>query len=50
MKAAVISRYGSPDVLEIKEISKPEIGKDEILIEVHATSVNPVDWKIRSGI
>jgi len=49
MKAAVISRYGSPDVLEIKEISKPEIGKDDILIEVHATSVNPVDWKIRSG-
>jgi len=49
MKAAVINRYGSPDVLEIKEISKPEIGKDDILIEVHATSINPVDWKIRSG-
>jgi len=49
MKAAVISRYGSPDVLEIKEVSKPEIGKDDILIQVHATTVNPVDWKIRSG-
>ncbi len=49
MKAVVINRYGSPDVLEIVEISKPGIGKDEILVEVHATSVNPVDWKIRSG-
>lgn len=49
MKAAIIDRYGNPDVLKIEEKPKPEIGKDEILVEVHATSVNPVDWKIRSG-
>lgn len=50
MKAAIINRYGSPDVLQYAEVVKPAIKSDRILIEVHASSVNPVDWKIREGM
>jgi len=49
MKAAFISAYGSPDQITTGELPIPEINSDEILIKVHATSVNPVDWKIASG-
>lgn len=49
MKAIRIHEFGGPDVLSIDEIDVPQPGKDEVLIRVHATSVNPVDWKIREG-
>ncbi len=49
MKAVFYNKYGSPDVLEIGELEKPKIGEDEILVYAHASSVNPVDWKIRNG-
>ncbi len=44
MKAVVRHRYGSPDVVELQEIDKPEVTDDEVLVRVRATSVNPVDW------
>ena len=44
MKAIVLTRYGSPDVLEIAEVAKPAPKDDEVLIKVHATSVNDWDW------
>lgn len=50
MKAIRIHEYGGPDVLSIDEIPMPEPAADEVLIRVHATSVNPVDWKIREGL
>ena len=50
MKAIRIHEYGGPDVLSIDEIPVPEPAADEVLIRVHATSVNPVDWKIREGL
>ncbi|MFD2287241.1 zinc-binding dehydrogenase [Pedobacter petrophilus] len=50
MKAIRIHEFGGPDVLSIDEIPVPQPGKDEVLIRVHATSVNPVDWKIRAGL
>jgi NADPH:quinone reductase-like Zn-dependent oxidoreductase len=44
MKAAVRDRYGSPDVVELREIAKPDLVDDGVLVRVHATSVNPADW------
>ena len=49
MKAIVYTKYGLPDVLELKEVEKPAIKEDEILIKVHATSVTPMDWRFRNG-
>lgn len=49
MKAVYIERYGSTDVLIYGERPRPAPKPDEILIEVHAASVNPRDWLIRSG-
>lgn len=50
MKAAIIDRYGSFEVLQIKEVEKPQIEPDQMLVKVHASSVNPIDWKIRKGL
>ena len=49
MKAIVYHNYGSPDVLKCEEIDKPTAGDNEVLIKVHAASVNPLDWKIMIG-
>jgi NADPH:quinone reductase-like Zn-dependent oxidoreductase len=49
MKALVINKFGNPDVFEISDISEPELKANEILIEVTAGSVNPIDWKQRRG-
>ena len=49
MKAARIHEYGGPEVLRVEEVERPEVGPRDVLIEVHAASVNPVDWKIRRG-
>ncbi len=49
MKAVFYNKYGSADVLEIVELEKPKINEETILVQVHAASVNPVDWKIRNG-
>jgi len=50
MKAAVIDAFGPASALEIREVPKPEISDDELLVEVHASSVNPIDWKIGDGM
>jgi NADPH:quinone reductase-like Zn-dependent oxidoreductase len=49
MKAARFHEYGGPDVLKYEDAPKPEPGPGELLVRVHATSVNPVDWKVREG-
>src|ERR687896_925709 len=49
MKAIVYHRYGSPDVLELKDIHKPQPADDEVLLRVHAASVNPADWHLLRG-
>ena len=50
MKAIVRDTYGSADVLELTDIDKPEPGDDEVLLRVHAASVNPADWHILRGV
>lgn len=49
MKAIVIDRYGSAEVLQERDIEKPMPKGDGVLVRVRASSVNPVDWKIRKG-
>lgn len=49
MKAVVFDRYGSVEVLQYQELSKPKIKPDQLLVRVRASSINPVDWKIRQG-
>jgi NADPH:quinone reductase-like Zn-dependent oxidoreductase len=49
MKAIVCTKYGSPDVLELKEVAKPVPGDNEVLIRVLAASVTAADSMIRTG-
>jgi len=49
MKAIRIHQYGNVDSLQIDEVPVPEISTDEVLIKIHATSINPIDWKVREG-
>ena len=46
MKAMVNTEYGSPDVLHLKELAKPSPKDDEVLVKVHAASVNAADWHL----
>src|SRR5216684_2556353 len=49
MKAVVYTDYGSPDVLEIRDVKKPVPNNDQVLIKVRAASVNPLDWHFIEG-
>ncbi len=49
MKAVCISSFGGPDTLQVQNIERPVPAEDEVLIQIRAASVNPVDYKIRSG-
>src|ERR1700745_3546007 len=49
MKAIVHRCYGSPDVIRLEDIPKPTPKDDEILVRVHAASVNPLDWHYLEG-
>jgi 2-desacetyl-2-hydroxyethyl bacteriochlorophyllide A dehydrogenase len=49
MKAFVVNRYGKEDNVEAVELPVPEVGDGDILVQIHASSVNPLDLKIRNG-
>jgi len=49
MKAVRFHAYGGPEVLVYEDAPKPEPAAGEVVVKVHATSVNPIDWKIRAG-
>jgi len=49
MKAVIVDRYGSADRVRASEVPGPEMREDDVLIEIHAAGVNPLDSKIRDG-
>ncbi|MEU0477792.1 NAD(P)-dependent alcohol dehydrogenase [Streptosporangium sp. NPDC006013] len=50
MKAIVQDRYGSPEVLELREIDRPVMGDDDLLVRVHAAAVDPGVWHLMTGL
>ncbi len=48
MRAAVYQQYGPPEVVHIANVPKPTIKPDQVLIKIHATTVNSADWRLRS--
>ena len=49
MKAIVQDKYGLPGVLELREVDRPIVGDDDVLVRVHATSVNALEWHLMTG-
>ncbi|MFL6248058.1 MAG: alcohol dehydrogenase catalytic domain-containing protein, partial [Thermoanaerobaculia bacterium] len=49
MKAIVAERYGGPETLGLAQRPEPEVGPADVLIDVRAASLNPLDYKIRNG-
>ena len=49
MKAIVYHDYGSSDVLKLEEVPKPSPKNNQVLIKIHAASLNPLDWRLMSG-
>ncbi|MDQ6878897.1 MAG: NAD(P)-dependent alcohol dehydrogenase [Candidatus Dormibacteraeota bacterium] len=50
MKAIAQDKFGSSDVLQLREVPKPEVGPDQVLIRVRAASANPYDWHLMRGL
>jgi NADPH:quinone reductase-like Zn-dependent oxidoreductase len=50
MKAIVYEGFGSADVLELREVRKPDVGRNEVLVRVRAASPNPWDWHFMRGL
>src|SRR3712207_8729120 len=50
MKAIVRETYGSPDVLELRDIDKPEIADEEVLVRVHAAGLDRGVWHVMAGL
>jgi NADPH:quinone reductase-like Zn-dependent oxidoreductase len=49
VRAAVYTRYGPPEVLEIKDVPKPVPAEGEVLVRIHATTVCAGDWRLRTA-
>jgi NADPH:quinone reductase-like Zn-dependent oxidoreductase len=48
MRAAVVTRYGPPEVLDVREVERPSAGEGDVLIRVHATTVTAADYRLRA--
>jgi NADPH:quinone reductase-like Zn-dependent oxidoreductase len=49
MKALILDKYGKSDTLRLGDMPEPEVGDNDVLVQIHAASVNPLDSKIRDG-
>ena len=49
MKAITLTRFGGPEAFELREVPKPVPGAGQVLVRVHATSINPLDFQVRRG-
>ncbi len=49
MQAIIQDQYGSPAVLKLQEVDKPEVGLDDVLVRVHAAGVHIGDWHVMTG-
>ncbi len=49
MKAIIIEQYGGKEQLKEADIPKPTPGEQQVIVKLHATSINPIDWKLREG-
>ena len=49
MKAAYFAKHGGPEVMQYGDVPDPVAGPDQVLVDVHAASVNGADWKVRAG-
>ena len=50
MRALRIHGYGGPEVMRLDDVPMPQAGPGEVLVRIHAASVNPIDWKMREGL
>src|SRR5258708_12210129 len=50
MKAIICEQYGGPEVLQLEDVEVPRVGPNGVLVRVLATSVNPIDWRLRNGM
>src|SRR5690349_25054144 len=49
MKAFLVERYGDADAVRAGDVPDPQVGREDVLVRIHAASVNPLDLKIRDG-
>ena len=50
MKAFIVDRYGSTDDMRAGDMPDPQLREDDVLVQIHATSVNPLDLGLRDGV
>ncbi|MDN6269873.1 MAG: alcohol dehydrogenase catalytic domain-containing protein, partial [Tetragenococcus koreensis] len=48
-RAIIINQYGGKEQLKESTVTLPELKKNQVLVNVQATSINPIDWKLRQG-